>query len=123
VYVGVLGGEKVAASKPRGRPKSVPPPERRGRVDLRASSVDSRVSKASHKQDSAAAEAILRQVPPSESKLRSKRIVARRSLLKLPSLMIVFQITRERPHLLRSRSRQRRRNRMRIRLIRTRRRI
>lgn len=50
--VGVLGGKQVNASKPRGRARSVPPPQKTGRGGSRATSVDSAVSRASRKNDS-----------------------------------------------------------------------
>ena len=70
--VGVLGGKQVNASKPRGRARSVPPPQKTGRGGSRATSVDSAVSRASRKTIAAAAVTRL-QALPSRRRIRTDR--------------------------------------------------
>jgi hypothetical protein len=86
----------VKAQKPRGWARSVPPPQRKGGGGSRTSSMDSRVSTASRKQDSSSGSDSSASTSKRKQSVERTDSGTRRRLLKLPSLMRASQTTRVR---------------------------
>jgi hypothetical protein len=113
--VGVLGGKTVQPGKPRGRARSVPPPQCAGGGEIPVLQVWIQRCLTLLARMKAVAAVTLQQALPSAKRTQSNPIVVTRKLRRQPSSMIVFpiiqgkQLPPRNPHVPRGRRPMRRR--------------